>query len=486
MNIITSITSPFNSFAKDILPSFFPLLNKKVLTIALVAFSAFSALAAVAYLIYRACSFKATPLKLPKKEKKNVLDLPVVLTQEIASYFTWKEYGKFFSLNKELARFSSKTIADSDPSLKIYKHLFAQIFSQKIWNVEYSTMIKINRLTTRIGTELKHFHIRMNLEDFFEKETLYLLAEKNPNIEHLSLDACELCNSDLIFIAENFKSLKSLSIKNSSVSSHVLLHLKYLSQLESLDLEGCKHVHDDGLDHLKDIITLKSLNLANCKEITNKGIAHLKDLILLESLDISGCYKVTCDGLAPLKTLVKLQILNLARCSGIYKLEFLKDFMSLKSLDLSSFEASGTDTQLIHLKSLINLRSLNLSCCTFSNVGLAHLKGFTSLEYLDLSFCDKITDFGIARLSGLSALQTLILTHSKVTDKGLSYLKNLIHLKTLDLEGCEGVSVDGIAQLKHLSLQMVYLSSEGFIEDNRYLLEDTFPKTTFSFTMTCL
>jgi len=79
---------------------------------------------------------------------------------------------------------------------------------------------------------------------------------------------------------------------------------------------------------------------------------------------------------------------------------------------------------------------------------LAHLKGLTALQTLDLSGCERVTDAGVAHLKGLTALQTLELNFTEVTDAGLAHLKGLTALQSLGLTGCDKVTDAGVADLK--------------------------------------
>jgi len=58
----------------------------------------------------------------------------------------------------------------------------------------------------------------------------------------------------------------------------------------------------------------------------------------------------------------------------------------------------------------------------FTDAGLVHLKGLTSLQTLNLS--GSITDAGLVHLKGLDKLQTLYLNGTSMTDAGVRHLKD--------------------------------------------------------------
>ncbi len=80
------------------------------------------------------------------------------------------------------------------------------------------------------------------------------------------------------------------------------------------------------------------------------------------------------------------------------------------------------------------------------------VKGLTKLTSLNLSYCSKITDAGLAHLKGLTKLETLGLAGStQITDAGLVHLKGLTTLKWLSLLGCDKITDAGLAHLKGLT-----------------------------------
>src|SRR5262249_33959932 len=87
-----------------------------------------------------------------------------------------------------------------------------------------------------------------------------------------------------------------------------LVHLKDLSELESLDLVG-QDINDVGLKHLGGLKKLKQLSVTG-NGITDAGLDHLKGLNQLESLNLSGT-QTTPAGKVRLKaTLPKLRVFD--------------------------------------------------------------------------------------------------------------------------------------------------------------------------------
>jgi len=66
-----------------------------------------------------------------------------------------------------------------------------------------------------------------------------------------------------------------------------------------------------------------------------------------------------------------------------------------------------------------------LSDTQITDAGLEHLKGLTSLQWLDLRYT-QITDTGLEHLKGLTSLQWLELNSTRVTDTGIKKLQEAL------------------------------------------------------------
>lgn len=105
-----------------------------------------------------------------------------------------------------------------------------------------------------------------------------------------------------------------------------------------------------------------------------------------------------------------------------------------------------TDTDLVYLKGLTNLRQLSLYDTNVTDAGLVHLKGLTKLRTLSLSDT-KVTDAGLVHLKGLTKIENLDLSGTQVTDSGLMRLKGLTKLQSLGLADTKVIGL-GINRLK--------------------------------------
>jgi Leucine-rich repeat (LRR) protein len=129
------------------------------------------------------------------------------------------------------------------------------------------------------------------------------------------------------------------------------------------------------------------------------------------------------------------------------------------------------DRDLARLKIFPDLVRLDLSGEVYANdgykescitdAGLAHLKAFKKLEFLELEG-GQVTDAGMRHVATASSLKTLRLSGQRITEKGLAPLRALTNLETLDLE------YTGVRDLRSLApmpnLQTLTASDAPFIE----------------------
>lgn len=137
------------------------------------------------------------------------------------------------------------------------------------------------------------------------------------------------------------------------------------------------------------------------------------------------------------------------------QLEHVKTLTDLRWLDLHDTQV--TDAGLEHLKRLTNLHKLWLWGTQITDAGLEYVKGFTTLQSLALGDT-QVTDAGLDHLKGLTKLETLNLSGTQITDVGLQHLKGLTNLKWLNLANTQITDV-GLEHLEELTnVQELYLS----------------------------
>jgi serine/threonine protein kinase/Leucine-rich repeat (LRR) protein len=174
-------------------------------------------------------------------------------------------------------------------------------------------------------------------------------------------------------------------------------------------------------------------------------------------LSIGGMIKIGLDGrekiIAATKDLpvmafvvVQVTLTNNPKADDV-GLVHLKGLTSLTFLELGGTQVS--DAGLEQMKGLTKLIWLDLQGAHVTDAGLVHLKGLSSLMGLNLERT-QVTDAGLVHLKGLSSLMGLNLERTQVTDAGLAHLKEQTNLTKLGLGGTQ-VTDAGLAHLKRLT-----------------------------------
>lgn len=304
-----------------------------------------------------------------------------------------------------------------------------------------------------------------------------------PRMRKLSLQGTEYDNS-LISKLTSITTLTSLTLRRTSLTPPGLLPLGCLQGLNSLDISGSKGVTDAGLYCLARFNQLTNLVLDDCDSITDDGLGHLRVLTTLEKLSLNGVWRVSHKGASAFCDLTKLTSLQVAdrhkrglwgitdscadsisclkklRClhlppsisgDGLQLLSCLQNLSSLKW-----FLQEVLDEELVVLHSFSALLSLSLSNASlavsskmFCDGGLRQIAHVKSLVKLEIRGAHWITAKGISSLSRMQNLTTLAITHChRVTAPGFAFLIHLKLLQDLDLAGCFALD-NGV--FKHLS-----------------------------------
>jgi Leucine-rich repeat (LRR) protein len=113
----------------------------------------------------------------------------------------------------------------------------------------------------------------------------------------------------------------------------------------------------------------------------------------------------------------------------------LKAAPSIEELNLS-FAEQITDEGAATVKNWKHLRRLNLRGTKITDATLEFLSGAASLEWLDIGWA-QITDTGLDHLASLTNLRALTMGGNKLTDTSLRFLRQLPQIEYLDLGGTQ-------------------------------------------------
>ena len=231
--------------------------------------------------------------------------------------------------------------------------------------------------------------------------------------------------------------------------------LENLQKLETIYFANCKQVTDfsplSQLSQLKNVYLSECDNMVelpfqNCFEIEKMAVSdfrQLGNLALLEqmtklsSLRISSIKTVDLSNTPP----NDISLLSIRFCDGPFNMSGIRNFRSLKTLEISTCSGLESISELSQLK---NLESLSL-------IGSKSLNDFTpiaslsQLKELDLSFCEGLTDLGW--ISELQSLERLDIA-ANYNLKNWQALKTLKKLKRLNLSATRYFHTNDLDELK--------------------------------------
>jgi len=161
----------------------------------------------------------------------------------------------------------------------------------------------------------------------------------------------------------------------------------------------------------------------------------------LQHLQLHRCFDLTDDDISSMPSICSLKTLTITRREE-------------KTNGSSVFTGSGFK----HWPSNGNLRSLQINRWNPRNI--RHLRALTTLRTLGL-WCHQgpITDTDIQQLSKLTALTTLSLIDSKLTGSAARALSSISSLQDLDLSYCDQVTDACMPELSSLKLKRLNVQS---------------------------
>ena len=320
------------------------------------------------------------------------------------------------------------------------------------------------------------------------------LDSKSGEAVSVSLDATQITDAGLEHV-KHLTSLQILDLTGTQITDAGLVHLRGMTGLGALMLRDTQ-ITDAGLEHLKGLTSLEGLSLNNT-QITDTGLAEIKAALprcfviysratrkaLPKALaEPDGTTqkplpKAQADAIAAIKKLGgNVQLDNTTGEVTTVRFDFsseiadaglahLKGMTSLTYLDLAGTEV--TDAGLEHLKELTTIRRLDLSYTNVTDAGLVHLKGMTRLGHFEFSGT-KITDAGLEHLKDLTAMADLWLGSIRITDAGLEHLKGMTSLKRLIISDTEItdtglVYLKGMTSMRVLNLRDTYITDAGLV-----------------------
>ncbi|KAH9608610.1 hypothetical protein KSS87_004379 [Heliosperma pusillum] len=254
------------------------------------------------------------------------------------------------------------------------------------------------------------------------------IVRKHMELEKLDITCCrKITYVSIAHVANSCTSLTSLKMESCTLvprEAFVLIGRR-CHLLEELDLTD-NEIDDEGLKSISKCSKISILKLGICLNITDKGLSHIGNhCSKLVELDLYRSMEITDSGIQPIaRGCPALEMINVSYCQDI------------------------TDGSLISLSKCSNLNTLECrGCPLISSLGIAAIAvGCKQLKKLDIKKCYNINDFGIIPLAHFSQnLRAINLSYTSVTDVGLLSLASISCLQTMIILHLKGLSPRGLA-----------------------------------------
>uniref|UniRef100_A0A8C4QDZ9 F-box/LRR-repeat protein 15-like leucin rich repeat domain-containing protein n=1 Tax=Eptatretus burgeri TaxID=7764 RepID=A0A8C4QDZ9_EPTBU len=359
-------------------------------------------------------------------------------------------------------------------------------------------MYYISWNSVAIDNYLLMCHIQLTLHHCCcQDQVLSKILRKCQAIILLDVSYTRISNASICSLARHSSTLRWLSLAYCcSFTEKGLYYLEACHgccRLSHLDLSGCVQISFNGYSSmasccselrtliLNDLPTLtdsclsvlsennhnlQKLSVVDCPTLTDIAFEAVAMCINLNMLKIEGNSNLTETTLRALsQNCGRLKHMRIKNCAQVNNtsLGFLSSLHNLTVLNLSQCPRVGESG----IKSLAEgncgpkLRELNLSSCSL--VGDRSLQKLAQrcccLLYLNLSYCNSITNEGLEYLSGLPSLISLDLTAANVQDQGLISLGFIDMLQQLSLSENTAITDKGI-QLTDISSQFLARTSQ--------------------------
>ncbi|KAK4833719.1 hypothetical protein QYF36_009963 [Acer negundo] len=259
-------------------------------------------------------------------------------------------------------------------------------------------------------------------------EGLSSVVTKHRELRKLDITCCrKITDVSIAHITNSCTTLTSLRMESCTLvprEAFVLIGQR-CPFLEELDLTD-NEIDDEGLKSISRCPNLAVLKLGICLNITDEGLTHVgMGCPKLVELDLYRSVEITDPGISAIASgCPDLEMVNIAYCKDITD----SSLMSLsKCSRLNTFESRG--------------------CPLITSLGLAAIAvGCRQLAKLDIKKCHNVDDVGMLPLAHFSQnLRQINLSYSSVTDVGLLSLASISCLQSLTILHVKGLTPRGLA-----------------------------------------
>lgn len=289
--------------------------------------------------------------------------------------------------------------------------------------------------------------------------------DKLTQLRHLVLDGDDYTAKALTQLKD--RAFHILELGGTKLDNDNLQPLENLKEVKVLRLRWTK-VGDDGLKRLAEMKSLNSPNGVETLELlgqqfTDAGLKHLAGFQGLKKVRLY-LTQITSAGLDHLSSLPYLTALTVNCISDGMVIPIYHDEKGVKSVRAVPSNAFGVGMRLYgyhalggRVQAFTMEGPIPVPAGIIINEGLEHIKTMKTLKELEINTWE-ITDAGVASLQKMTALTSLKLDSPMITNKGLALLKDMTNLETLDVR-CTRSTAAAAPSFRNLkSLKRLYVS----------------------------
>lgn len=222
------------------------------------------------------------------------------------------------------------------------------------------------------------------------------------SLTSLRMESCSLVSKDaFVLIGQRCRFLEELDVTDNEIDNEGLKSISRCSKLLTLKLGICSNITDDGLTHVANGCSkLKELDLYRSSGITDEGITAIAH----------GCPTLEMINIAYNDKITDTSLISLSKCMLLKAIE-IRGCHSVSSVGLSAIVMECRQLMVLDIK----------KCTNINDNGMIPVAQFSkNLKQINLSYCS-VTDVGLLALASIKRLQCMTILHlSGLTPNGLA------------------------------------------------------------------
>ncbi|XP_066489631.1 F-box and leucine-rich repeat protein 13 [Tiliqua scincoides] len=340
-------------------------------------------------------------------------------------------------------------------------------------------------------------------------ELMRLVSEGCPALLYLNLSHTDITNGTLRLLSRGFPNLQYLSLaycrKFTDKGLHYLGSGRGCHKLIYLDISGCLQISVEGFRNIADSCSgIQHLIINEMPTLTDRCIQALAEkclqIVTVEFNESPHVSDAAVKALSECK-LVKMKIEGSNRITDLSFKLISKFWPAMKSIRVADCQKI-TDSALKLIAPLNAIATLNLSDCM--RIGDTGIKAFAegcscssirelilancsyitdaslvkivqrcpNLVYLNLRYCQALTDCGIETLILLSSLACINISGIDITDQALETLGRHGRIKELTVSECTKISDTGIKRFCAETNKLDYLDVSYCLQLSNHSLKN--------------